>query len=93
MTQEQFNRASATGISKKFKLDGSLATSNMVLFDNKGRLNCYATPQDIVQEFYEVRRGLYVRRKVRIVSQVATLLTISIAIAGRSTWRGLQEDF
>lgn len=51
------------GLYGKFKLLGSLSTSNMTLFDKEGRITRYETPEDILAEFYDVRLEYYGRRK------------------------------
>ena len=51
------------GLVKKFKIDGSTATSNMHLFDNNGHIQKYAKVYDIVQDFFEVRLEFYEKRK------------------------------
>jgi DNA topoisomerase-2 len=51
------------GLCGKFKLTGSLSTSNMTLFDKKGRITRYEKPEDILFAFYELRLDYYSRRK------------------------------
>ena len=38
------------GLYGKFKLLGSLSTSNMTLFDKEGRISKYETPEDILSD-------------------------------------------
>jgi DNA topoisomerase-2 len=51
------------GLLGKFKLTGSLSTSNMHLFDTQGRITKYATPEDILSQFFGWRLDYYDRRK------------------------------
>jgi DNA topoisomerase-2 len=51
------------GLYGKFKLTGSLSTSNMTLFDKEGRITRYETPEDILAAFYDLRLEYYSRRK------------------------------
>lgn len=51
------------GIVKKFKLESSLSTSNMHLFDAHGHIKKYETPEEIMDEFYGIRIEYYDRRK------------------------------
>ena len=51
------------GLVKKFKMDGSTATSNMHLFDNNGHIHKYDKVKEIVDDFYEVRLEYYEKRK------------------------------
>jgi DNA topoisomerase II len=48
----------------KFKLSKSIATSNLVAFDAEGRIAKYATPEDIMKDFFRVRIMFYEKRKV-----------------------------
>jgi DNA topoisomerase-2 len=51
------------GLIKKFKMDGSTATSNMHLFDNDGHIHKYEKVHEIVDDFYDVRLEYYEKRK------------------------------
>eukprot|EP00928_Gymnodinium_smaydae_P009830 TRINITY_DN13680_c0_g2_i2.p1 TRINITY_DN13680_c0_g2~~TRINITY_DN13680_c0_g2_i2.p1 ORF type:complete len:2124 (+),score=527.12 TRINITY_DN13680_c0_g2_i2:96-6467(+) len=53
----------AGGLEKYFHLKGNLTTSNMYLFDVDGKLQKYATPEDILVEFAKVRLDVYRKRK------------------------------
>jgi len=66
LTQEQMRKARAEGLESKFKLVSSVATSNMVCFDPQGRIKKYSSPEEIVQEFYDLRLEFYRKRKVRL---------------------------
>eukprot|EP00045_Choanoeca_perplexa_P019255 m.293934 g.293934 ORF g.293934 m.293934 type:complete len:1458 (-) comp35100_c0_seq1:57-4430(-) len=70
MTPAQMKAAEAKGLHKFFKLDGSLATSNMTLFDSQGRIQKYESAEQIVQEFYDVRVKLYQKRKGYLADQL-----------------------
>ena len=56
--------AAPGGLYKRFKLLSSLSTSNMVLFDQHGRLRRYDSVASIMDDFYSVRLDGYRRRKV-----------------------------
>ena len=43
------------GLFTKFKLSGSLSTSNMTLFDETGRIVRFDTPLHIMEAFYNIR--------------------------------------
>jgi DNA topoisomerase-2 len=51
------------GLYGKFKLTGSLSTSNMTLFDKEGCIARYDKPEDILAAFYDLRLEYYSRRK------------------------------
>ncbi|GMH81405.1 hypothetical protein TrST_g1955 [Triparma strigata] len=56
------------GLMAKFKLTGSLSTSNMNLFDEKGRIAKYNTPEVILKTFFNKRLSMYSDRKEKLLS-------------------------
>ncbi|KAI9916196.1 hypothetical protein PsorP6_017912 [Peronosclerospora sorghi] len=58
------------GIVKKFKLESSLSTSNMHLFDRNGHIKKYESPKEILEEFYSVRLEYYERRKKSMLQKL-----------------------
>ncbi|ETK71439.1 hypothetical protein F441_21807 [Phytophthora nicotianae CJ01A1] len=58
------------GIVKKFKLESSLSTSNMHLFDAAGHIKKYDNPKDIMEEFYGIRLEYYERRKKSMLQKL-----------------------
>jgi DNA topoisomerase-2 len=59
------------GIVKKFKLETSLSTSNMHLFDAHGHIKKYESPEEILDEFYGIRIDYYHRRKRAILRNLS----------------------
>lgn len=57
-------------IEKKFKLTTTIACSNMNLFDSNGKIKRYATPEEILTEFFEVRLKYYQIRKDFLVKKI-----------------------
>ncbi|EME46718.1 hypothetical protein DOTSEDRAFT_87208 [Dothistroma septosporum NZE10] len=53
-----------------FKLSKTQATTNLVAFDPQGRIHKYATPLDIMEEFYNVRLQKYDQRKMYLLSEM-----------------------
>ena len=53
-----------------FKLSKSMATTNLVAFDAQGRIHKYATPLDIMEEFYQVRLRFYQKRKQHLLNEM-----------------------
>jgi DNA topoisomerase-2 len=51
------------GLMKKFKLEGSVSTTNMNLFDLNGQIRKYESPVNVMKDFFQVRLQLYVRRR------------------------------
>ncbi|GAA6056524.1 DNA topoisomerase 2 [Rhodotorula toruloides] len=58
------------GLEKVFKVTSKLNTSNMVCFDPTGKIKKYATAEDIVSDFYDVRLEFYHKRKKHLVSEL-----------------------
>jgi len=45
------------------KLETTIRSTNMHAFDPSGRIKKYESPEDIIRDWFEVRRDLYVKRK------------------------------
>ncbi|RQM18731.1 hypothetical protein DD237_000945 [Peronospora effusa] len=58
------------GIVKKFKLESSLSTTNMHLFDRDGHIKKFESPKEILEEFYSVRLEYYDRRKKSMLQKL-----------------------
>jgi len=54
------------GLAEKFKLNKTVATSNLVAFDLEGRIRKYEKVEDILEEFYGYRMLMYTKRKACI---------------------------
>ncbi len=52
-----------TGLEKVFKLDGNMPMTNMNAFDSNNGIQKYNAPEDIVNDYFPVRLGLYHDRK------------------------------
>jgi len=50
---------------KEMKLidSGSCNSTNMYLFNEKGQIKKYSSPEHIINEFYDIRREFYIKRK------------------------------
>lgn len=57
-------------ILKKFKLQTSISTSNLVLFTKLGKIYRYASELDILKEFFTQRTELYEMRKEFMLAQL-----------------------
>ena len=64
MEEKHMAIALEEGLEEKFKLNKSIATSNLVAFDPEGRITKYAKVDDIFREFYAFRIKFYEKRKV-----------------------------
>lgn len=56
------------GLYGKFKLTGKIHTTNMNLFDEKGRIIKYQTPEDIMTSFFGARLDFYGQRKDHLLT-------------------------
>jgi len=63
LTPQVMAAAEQVGLIKFFRLEGTLTTTNMVLFDRDGRLKLYRNPAEIFDEFYNIRMDYYQKRK------------------------------
>ncbi|PIA48452.1 hypothetical protein AQUCO_01400799v1 [Aquilegia coerulea] len=67
MAEDKLLAAKQEGLLKKFKLTTSLSTSNMHLFDRKGVIKKYDSPEQILEEFFHLRLEYYEKRKKYLV--------------------------
>ncbi|OMJ19226.1 DNA topoisomerase 2 [Smittium culicis] len=71
LTDKQMNDARKEGFEARFKLIGSISTSNMVCFDREGRIKKYDSPEAIITEFYPLRLRYYQLRKDALIAQLS----------------------
>ncbi|KAL8547760.1 hypothetical protein ACS0TY_007189 [Phlomoides rotata] len=62
MSSEQLLDTKAEGLQKKFKLTISIGTTNMHLFDPNSVVKKYDTPEQILEEFFDLRLEFYDKR-------------------------------
>ena len=48
-----------------------LSVGNMMLFDAEGKIRRYETPEQIVQEFFDLRLSFYAKRKAALLKVYA----------------------
>lgn len=63
---------------KKMKLTGSIATSNMMLFNKDLKIQKYTSPEEIIEEFYPLRLRYYDLRKqaqIKNLTEIVQKLT------------------
>jgi DNA topoisomerase-2 len=65
MTEANLRAAETEGLEKRFKMTANMSTSNMVCFDLNGKIRKYASPEEILIDFYHKRLEFYGLRKVR----------------------------
>ncbi|AGE52659.1 DNA topoisomerase II [Paramecium bursaria Chlorella virus CvsA1] len=52
------------------KLETTIRSTNMHAFDPSGKIKKYDTPLDIIRDWFEVRRNLYVKRKAYLLEDL-----------------------
>lgn len=72
MTDDQMQSAEEKGLEKVFKLESSISTSNMTLFDPQCRIKKYNSAKEILQDFFDVRLRLYQKRKGFIAEKITS---------------------
>ncbi|KAJ2722639.1 DNA topoisomerase 2 [Coemansia sp. Benny D115] len=70
LSEEQMDRAEKNGLVEHFKLVSSISTTNMVCFDREGRLRRYASPEEILEDFYPLRLRYYQLRKENMAEKL-----------------------
>lgn len=55
---------------KRLKLESSITTSNMHLFDAEGHIVKYETPLAVLREFYPLRLSLYEKRRAALLQRL-----------------------
>jgi DNA topoisomerase-2 len=61
---------------RHLKLQGTIPTTNFVLFDTRNRLRRYSGPEEIMHEFFGLRLAYYERRKDYLLSRLARDLQV-----------------
>ena len=67
---DEWEKDAKGGLYAKFKLTGSISTSNMTLFDEEARIIRFETPEDIITAFYTIRLDYYNRRKANLLKNL-----------------------
>ncbi|CAK9000771.1 DNA topoisomerase 2 (DNA topoisomerase II) [Durusdinium trenchii] len=70
MLPEKVATAEEKGFEKAMHLKSWISTSNMFLFDAKGKLKKYDSPEEILEEFAVVRLQVYQQRKEHRIRQI-----------------------
>lgn len=74
LSDDEMDKTRRQGLLERFKLVSSLATSNMVAFDPRGRIKKYAKVNDIIDDYYVVRLEYYQKRKTYMVKEYTNQL-------------------
>ncbi|KAK0714854.1 DNA topoisomerase [Lasiosphaeris hirsuta] len=63
MEEKHMKAALDEGLLEKFKLTKSIGITNLVAFNTEGRIHKYENPEEILEEYYGYRFGMYTQRK------------------------------
>lgn len=66
MQDSQLAEAMQKGLHKVLKLSSSVSTTNMTLFDERGRIVKHASAESILRNFYALRLSFYEKRKLHL---------------------------
>ncbi len=64
VTEEVMKQAEKEGLVSRFKVSGSISTSNLVCHDLEGHIRKYSDVLEIIKDFFDLRQTFYHRRKV-----------------------------
>ena len=76
ITPDKLAEAERRGLDLVFHLRGSLATTNMMLFDAEGKIRKYDSPEQILVEFADARLGVYAKRRQHMIRKLERELTV-----------------
>ena len=68
--QTEVDSNGITGIEKLLKLTTTISTTNMHMFTSQLKLHKYDTVEEVIDDFYVVRMGLYQKRKDYLVADM-----------------------
>ncbi|CAK7215809.1 DNA topoisomerase 2 [Sporothrix curviconia] len=68
MDEKHMRSALDEGLIERFKLSKTIGTTNLVAFDTNGQIRRYEKVEDIMEEFYHYRFGVYTQRKAHWLS-------------------------
>ncbi|PMD50714.1 putative DNA topoisomerase 2 [Hyaloscypha bicolor E] len=72
MDEKHMKAALTDGLSERFKLNKTVATSNLVAFDTRGQIRKYEKVEDILEEYYVYRMAMYTKRKAYWLAKINT---------------------
>ncbi|ODQ67105.1 type II DNA topoisomerase, partial [Nadsonia fulvescens var. elongata DSM 6958] len=74
LTEAEMRKTESIGFYERFKLNMSISLSNMIAFDAQNRIKKYASPEEIISDFYPIRLDFYQRRKDNLTNQLQNQL-------------------
>ncbi|KAG1746828.1 DNA topoisomerase [Suillus lakei] len=72
MAAKDVEKAEEQGLAEFFKLTSKINTSNMMAFNFEGKIQKYASPEEIIEEFYPQRLAYYQKRKDFLANELQT---------------------
>ncbi|KAL3421075.1 DNA topoisomerase 2 [Phlyctema vagabunda] len=72
LDEKHMKAALIDGLAERFKLHKTVATSNLVAFDQRGQIKKYEKVEDILEEYYEYRINMYTSRKAYWLAKLNT---------------------
>lgn len=75
LSDEQMRKTEKIGIYERFKLVQNISLSNMILFNERGKLQKFVDVLDIIKAYYYVRLEYYQKRKDYLVESMRQELT------------------
>jgi DNA topoisomerase II len=67
---QEIKASGSDAIDKKFKLSSSISANNYVLFNHEGKICRYSSEEEILKEFFILRKSLYERRKEHMLARL-----------------------
>ena len=68
--QAEVDANGINGVEKLLKLTTTVTTTNMHMFTSQFKLHKYDTVEEVIDDFYDVRMGLYKKRKEHLVADM-----------------------
>ncbi|TAQ90008.1 hypothetical protein B7494_g1650 [Chlorociboria aeruginascens] len=72
LDEKHMKSALDEGLAERFKLNKTVATSNLVAFDHRGQIRKYEKIEDILEEYYVFRLNMYTSRKAHCLDKINT---------------------
>ncbi|KAG1725573.1 DNA topoisomerase [Suillus paluster] len=72
MAAKDLEKAEEQGLTEFFKLTSKINTSNMMAFNFEGKIQKYASPEEVIEEFYPQRLAYYQKRKDFLANELQT---------------------
>ena len=68
--ESEIDANNCNGVEKLLKLFTTVSTTNMHMFNSECKLKKYLSPEEIIEEFYDIRINLYQKRKNYLINEM-----------------------